>query len=111
MRRFHKQVVRRSHSFRKGGDTRAFTLIELLVVSAIIAILASLLLPGVTKVKVKARQISCLNQMKQLQLCWLLYAQEHERLPENYYFEPSGQINTNAWIRGSMDDNPAFGQV
>ena len=90
---------------------RAFTLIELLTVSAIIAILASLLLPGLSKVKAQARQVSCLNHMKQLQLCWHMYANDNERLPENYYFDPTGQINPNAWIRGSMDDNPAYGRV
>ncbi len=94
-----------------GRSTQGFTLIELLTVSAVIAILASLLLPGLSKVKVQARQASCLNNMKQLQLCWHMYANDHDRIPENYYFDPSGQINPNAWIRGSMDDNPAYGQV
>jgi prepilin-type N-terminal cleavage/methylation domain-containing protein/prepilin-type processing-associated H-X9-DG protein len=111
MRGIDRQAVQESDSFGTANGVRGFTLIELLMVSAMIAILASLLLPGVTKVKVKARQISCLSQLKQLQLCWQMYAQEHERVPENYFFEPSGQINSNAWIRGSMDDNPAYGQV
>lgn len=81
------------------------------MVAAIIGILASMLLPGLSKAKVKARQVSCLSQLRQLQLCWHMYALDHDRLPENYYFDESGVINTNAWIRGSMDDSPAYGQV
>jgi len=57
---------------------RGFTLIELLVVIAIIAILAAILFPVFARAREKARQTSCLSNIKQLTLSTLMYCEDYE---------------------------------
>jgi len=64
---------------------KAFTLIELLVAIAIIAILASMLLPAIARSREKARGIQCMNNQRQLYLAWHQYVDENGgRLPFAY---------------------------
>jgi prepilin-type processing-associated H-X9-DG protein len=87
-------------------------LVELLIVVAVIVILAGMLSPALAKAKGKAHRTVCLSQLKQLALCWAMYPQDNGgQLPQTYSFDPAGRLNTNIWVRGSMDDSPAYGPV
>ncbi|NLO04873.1 MAG: DUF1559 domain-containing protein [candidate division WS1 bacterium] len=66
---------------------KGFTLIELLVVIAIIAILAAILFPVFARAREKARQSSCLSNLKQLGLGWAMYVQDYDEVCPPVYFQ------------------------
>lgn len=98
-----------------------FTLVELLVVIAIIAILAALLLPALSQGKMKAQNIACINNLKQLEDCCHLYMNDfQDYLPPNQVGAlvimsptngPWSVTNLYSWCPGIAPTDPGVADV
>ena len=92
-----------NQSFNDSRHKHGFTLIELLVVIAIIAILAAILFPVFAQAREKARQTSCLSNIKQVNLATMMYVQDYdETFPFHGLFDFDNQFGgagPQGWLR------------
>jgi prepilin-type N-terminal cleavage/methylation domain-containing protein/prepilin-type processing-associated H-X9-DG protein len=68
----------RQKSIKGHRRSRGFTLIELLVVIAIIAVLMGILMPALSRVREQGKRATCLSNLKQLTVAWIMYADDND---------------------------------
>ncbi|MHC4557219.1 MAG: type II secretion system protein [Planctomycetota bacterium] len=82
-----------------------FTLIELLVVIAIIAVLLAILMPSLNRVREQGKRATCLNNLRQLTLAWIMYADDNDdKLVNGDTGEYSTHDNETPWVLKDWED-------
>ena len=86
-------------------------MLELLVVIAVLVVLAAILLPNLSQAKESARRVNCMSNLRQLQLCWLMYAEDNGDVfvPNDWIAnEGSGDAQTQDFAQTSWCDGNAL---
>jgi prepilin-type N-terminal cleavage/methylation domain-containing protein len=89
--------IRKGRGPGAGKASGGFTVVELLVVAAILAILASLLLPALARAKASTRKIVCISQQKQWAQAFNFYADDHDDFMPQEGVEDSGKMRAISW--------------
>jgi prepilin-type N-terminal cleavage/methylation domain-containing protein/prepilin-type processing-associated H-X9-DG protein len=112
----HKLKQLTKHS--RPRSRAAFSLVELLVVLAIISVLASLLSTALNHAKAKTHRITCLSNLRQLQVSWFLYTDENDdQLPLNKTMPGSndgvvrGRNQPNSWVVGNPKEDATVANI
>ena len=92
-------MCHRSHNHPSRAG-KGFTLIELLVVIAIIAILAAMLLPALSKAKLRAERTRCLSNLRQLQFAWIMFGDDNNDQVAPNYDQSTSSLQ--GWVKGVM---------
>jgi prepilin-type N-terminal cleavage/methylation domain-containing protein/prepilin-type processing-associated H-X9-DG protein len=87
-----------NHQSRKHPSRHGFTLIELLVVIAIIAILAAILFPVFAQAREQARRISCVSNLKQIGLSFLMYSQDYDETTPAVVHDNNFAYDLDFWV-------------
>ena len=100
----HRPYARGPHARRPRGAGRGFTLVELLVAVGVIIVLASLLLPALSRAREHARRVACLSNARALTAAWLAYANDNRGRLCGAVPGPADRPGFHDWVASGPDE-------